>query len=251
MEENKMMSTAEEQALATANTVYGFEESNNEDIVIPRIKVINALSPERVDGVAEEGAILNSLTQEDVKGRRFIPIKQYYSNIEWNPDRNAELRIFCRSYDGRIGRNEDGSCNCAQCGKNKFDNSKTGRDAQPKCTAYMNFLGFFEGDPMPVVLSFARTNYNEGKKLLSIAKSMRQSIWNFAYTLDSRQVTKDRNKWFIITTQMAGETTAEERAIAFELFKTYEDMSATRVDYEDAGGYASEGTVDADTAAEL
>lgn len=251
MEENKMMNTAEEQVLANTDGVYGFEEANNEDIVIPRIKVINALSPERVDGVAEEGAILNSLTQEDVAGKRFIPIKQYYSNIEWNPDRNAELRIFCRSFDGRIGHNDDGSCSCAQCGKNKFDNSKTGKDAQPKCTAYMNFLGFFEGDPMPVVLSFARTNYNEGKKLLSIAKSMRQSIWNFAYILGSRQVTKDRNKWYIITTQMAGETTAEERAIAYELFKAYEDMSTTRVDYEDAGGYANSGSVDAETAAEL
>ena len=186
---NTALQAAEENALANPNAVHGFEEANAEDIVIPRIKVINALSPERQDGVAEEGDILNSLTQENVKGLRFIPIKQYYSNIEWNPDRNAELRIFCRSYDGRIGRNDEGSCSCAQCGKNKFDNSKTGKDAQPRCTAYMNFLGFFEGNPMPVVLSFARTNYNEGKKLLSIAKSMRQSIWNFAYTLDSRLVT--------------------------------------------------------------
>lgn len=248
---NTALQVAEENALANPNAVHGFEEANAEDIVIPRIKVINALSPERQDGVAEEGDILNSLTQENVKGLRFIPIKQYYSNIEWNPDRNAELRIFCRSYDGRIGRNDEGSCSCAQCGKNKFDNSKTGKDAQPRCTAYMNFLGFFEGNPMPVVLSFARTNYNEGKKLLSIAKSMRQSIWNFAYTLDSRLVTKDRNKWYIITTQMAGETTPEERAIAFELFKSYEDMSNAKVDYEDTAYDNRAEVVDNETAAEL
>src|SRR5699024_167490 len=110
---NTALQAAEENALANPNAVHGFEEANAEDIVIPRIKVINALSPERQDGVADEGDILNSLTQENVKGLRFIPIKQYYSNIEWNPDRSAELRIFCRSYDGRIGRNDEGSCSCA------------------------------------------------------------------------------------------------------------------------------------------
>ena len=30
---------------------YGFEETKNEDIIIPRIKVIQALSPERLDGI--------------------------------------------------------------------------------------------------------------------------------------------------------------------------------------------------------
>ena len=67
------------------SAAYGFEETDSKDIVIPRIKVINALSPERVDGEAQEGDILNSLTHEDVKGKRFIPVKQYYSNIHWNP----------------------------------------------------------------------------------------------------------------------------------------------------------------------
>ena len=80
---------------------------------------------------------------------------------------------------------------------------------------------------------------------------MRQSIWNFAYTLDSRLVTKDRNKWYIITTQMAGETTPEERAIAFELFKNYEDMSSTKVDYEDTAYDSRAEVVDSETAAEL
>ena len=55
---------------------YGFEETKAEDIIVPRIKVINALSPERQDKVAEEGDILNSLTQEKLNGRKFIPIKQ-------------------------------------------------------------------------------------------------------------------------------------------------------------------------------
>jgi len=249
--ENKDLTTTQDTELTTynPNQAYGFEETDSKDIIIPRIKVIQALSPERTDGIASEGDILNSLTQEKVNGERFIPIKQYYSNICWNADRNADLRMLCRSFDGRIGQDDNGTLSCAICKKNQFDNSKVGKDAQPVCTAYLNFLGFFEGNPMPVVLSFSKTNYNEGKKLLSIAKSMRVAAWNYAYALESKKVAKDKNTWFIMVPKMLGETSAETRTLAFELFKAYE-RAAIKVDYEDSADYSNNG-VDEQTAAEI
>lgn len=241
----------EEQALSTQeNVIYGFEDTKNEDIIIPRIKVINALSPERVDGVASEGDVINSLTKESVVGQKFIPLKQYYSNIWWNPDRNADERIICRSMDGRIGHNEDGALACAQCKKNQWDNSKTGKDAQPVCTAYLNFLGFFDDSPMPVVLSFAKTNYNEGKKMLSIARSLRASLWNYGYALTGKKITKDRNTWYIITPNLAGETTPEQRALAFELYKSYE-TTLLNIEYEDTAASAPRPTFDEQTENEI
>lgn len=219
---------------SSAEPILGFEEAKSEDNILPRIKVINALSPERVDGIATEGDVINALTTESVKGKRFIPIKVYYSNIEWNPDRDdEENRMFCRSLDGITGTTSEGECKtCKLCGRNQFDNSKTGKEAQPRCTSYMNFLGFFEDDPMPVVLSFSRTNYNEGKKMLSVARSLRKSIWSYSYLLDSKQVTKGKNKWFIITSTLATPTTEEERCIAAELFKMYQE-AVINADYAD------------------
>ena len=233
-----------------ASMTYGFEETDSKDIVIPRIKVINALSPERLDGIAQEGDILNSLTQESVSGKKFIPVKQYYSNIYWNPDRDGDPRIMCRSADGRVGVTESGTCMCSNCRKNQFDNSKTGRDAQPVCTSYLNFLGFFEDSPMPVILSFARTNYNEGRKMLSIAKSMRSAIWNFSYTITSRLVSKDRNKWYIIVPTMAGPTTDTQRQLAFELYSTIQ-TSAIAADYEDTSAFNGSTVVDEQVEAEI
>lgn len=232
-EKNELM-PQEETALAnqTAGGIAGFDEDSGKDVIIPRIKVINALSPERIDGIAAEGQLLNSLTQEDVTGKLFVPIKQYYSCIHWNPDRDAELRIFCRSDDGRVGHNDAGAVSCATCGKCEFDNTKTGKDAQPQCTKYINFLGFISGSPMPVVLSFARTNYNEGRKLLSIAKSMRQALWNFSYRLESRKVAKDRNQWYIMTANMAGATSEEDKALAAALFSAYANATVN-ADYDE------------------
>lgn len=250
-EEKKELATQQTNNLAAQGTALGFDENSNDDVIIPRIKVINALSPERIDGIAEEGALLNSLTQESLIGMRFIPFRQYYSNIHWNPDRDGDPRIFCRSQDGRIGQNDMGAVSCATCGKNKFDNSKTGRDAQPQCTQYLNFLGFIEGSPMPIVLSFARTNYAEGRKLLSMAKSMRQPLWNFGYTLNTKQITKDRNRWYIVTATMAGATTDEEREMASMLFGIYQS-AVVNADLEDArANNAASPATDAATEAEL
>ena len=235
-----------------SSKAYGFEETKSEDIIIPRVKVIQALSPERQDNEANEGDIINSLTKENMKGKRFIPVKQFYSNIYWNPDRDDELRIFCRSFDGRIGQNADGTCLCEKCKKNQFDNTKVGKDSQPLCTAYLNFLGFFEDSPMPVVLSFAKTNYNEGKKLLSIAKSMRCAAWNYFYTLESKKVAKNKNQWYIITTRMDGQTSPELRSLAYNLFRTYE-TSQIKADYEDVITTEAEGgnAVNSEMASEM
>lgn len=232
------------------NCAYGFEETDSSDIVIPRIKVINALSPERVDGEANEGDVINSLTKERIEEMHFVPIKQYYSCIRWNPERDADPRMLCRSLDGRIGTDSEGEVHvCKQCGKDQFDNTKTGKAAQPSCTRYLNFLGFFEENPMPVVLSFARTNYAEGRKMLSISKSMRAAIWDYSYKIASRLMSKDRNKWFIITPTLCGKTSEETRRLAFELFNSIQ-VSNIQADYEDVGGSASVKT-DAQVAQEI
>ena len=239
--------------------IHGFEDTDAKDIVIPRVKVINALSPERQDGTAEEGDIINSLTKEVVFSIKdptavpliFIPIRQYYSNIEWNPDRNDDTRIFCMAQDGKVGTTcDDESKICSLCKRNQFDNSKKGKEAQPMCTAYLNFLGFFEGNPMPVVISFAKTNYNEGKKMLSIAKSMRSNIWDYGYKFAGKKVAKDRNTWYIITAALAGETSAEDRILARQLFGAYEN-TIVNSNYEDTESSSSAATYSEGMAAEI
>jgi hypothetical protein len=233
--------------------MFGFEEAKQEDQVIPRIKVINALSPERKEKIADEGELLNSLTKEKVTpDMLFIPIKMYYSNIWWNPDRGDDQRMFCRSADGRIGVPFDGGALvCKDCKKNLFDNTKQGKDAQPLCTSYMNFLGFFSGIPVPVVLSFARTNYNEGKKMLSIAKSLMRSIWSYGYILDSKLISKNGNDWYIITSKLGPETSDEDKAFAMQLYKVYEQTASLKVDYEDIATANGGSAVDEQTSNEI
>lgn len=244
-EEATVDSTVDTTALSTnVEPILGFEETNNEDLIVPRLKMINALSPERIDGTATEGHLLNSLTQEDVTDQVFIPVKQFYSGIEWNPDRDDDTRMFCRTSDGRIGVDSEGKSHaCITCKKKDFDNSKKGKEAAPLCTTYINFLGLIAGNPMPVVLSFSKTNMSEGKKLLTMAKSMRANMWNYGYKLSGKKVTKGKNTWFNISTSMAGETNEMDRAFALS---AYTDIATAfiKTEYEDAGVHESNEDID-------
>lgn len=234
MEERALSTTPQGQLQPNSmgEEIYGFEEVRSSDIVIPRIKVVNGMSPEIRDKAASIGDIINSLTKEDVSGKQFVPVKITYSGIRWNPDRADDKRILCSSQNGVTGSGEEGTRSCKTCPLNKFDNTKTGPDAQPKCTTYMNFIGFFVGESSPVVLSFAKTNYNEGRKLLSIAKSLRCNLWNYWYSLSSKEVTKNGNTWFNIITKLGQPTSDEDRAFALDLYRVLNNTDYT-IDYED------------------
>lgn len=199
----------------------GFEDDNEGDMIIPRIKVVNALSPERKDKLADEGDIINSLTVEKLNGKVFIPVFKFNSNIEWK-DRTEGGGIHCYAKDGKRGFESDGTSKmCAMCRRNEFDNSKVGREAIPKCTKYINFFGFIQGERMPVILSFAKTNYQEGRKLYSLARVSMQNMWNHGYKLESKLMAKAGNEWYNITVASAGPTSEEDRQFGMDLYKTF------------------------------
>lgn len=222
----------------------GFEDEKAGDMIIPRIKVVQTLSPERKDKLAEEGDIINSLTLEKYNGRKFIAVFKFDNNILWKP-RSDGGGIQCIARDAKCGQMSDGTnLICAVCRKNEFDNTKTGADAIPKCTKYINFFGFFEDDMVPVILSFSKTNYNEGKKLFSLAKVTMKNMWNFGYTLNAVKKAKGNNEWFVIDVKPAGPTSEDDRAYAAGLYKNFRDMNAIKFDVEDTASSDITSSVD-------
>lgn len=231
-----------EQAAIAAQTdiPMGFEDEEAGDMIIPRVKVIQTLSPERKDKVANEGDIINSLTKDKLNGKTFIPVFKFNNNIDWK-DRSEGGGIQCIARDGRVGEKSDGTTlMCASCRRCEFDNTKQGKEALPKCTKYINFFGFFAGERMPIILSFAKTNYNEGKKLYSLAKVTMQNMWNYGYVLNEKLMAKNGNEWYIITATPAGATSVEDRAFALEMFKSFRNtIQSVNYDMDDNGTEAS------------
>jgi hypothetical protein len=212
----------------------GFEDEEPGDMIIPRIKVIQTLSPERKDGSANEGAIINSLTKDVLNGKIFVPVFKFNNNIDWK-DRSEGGGINCIAREGKIGEDSTGKqLLCASCRRCEFDNSKQGKEAIPKCTKYINFFGFIAGERVPIILSFAKTNYAEGKRLYSLAKVTMQNMFNYGYILHEKLKAKGGNEWYIIETAPAGPTSEDDRAFAVAVFKTYREDMSFKYDMEDA-----------------
>ena len=207
--------------LANSNVPMGFEDEEAGDMIVPRIKVIQTLSPERKDKIAEEGDIINSLTKEKLNGKVFVPVFKFNNNIDWK-DRSDGGGIQCIARDGKVGEKSDGTrLMCASCKRCEFDNTKQGREAAPKCTKYINFFGFFAGERAPIILRFAKTNYNEGKKLYSLAKVTMQNMWNYGYALNEKLMSKGNNDWYNIVVNPNGATSEEDKEFGLALYKAY------------------------------
>lgn len=244
---NDEIMKASTQSLAESTTPMGFEDEEANDVIIPRVKVIQTLSPERKDKIAEEGDIINSLTKDKLNGKKFIPVFKFNNNVWWK-DRSEGGGILCLARDGKVGKTADErTLMCAQCRRCEFDNSKTGKEALPTCTKYINFFGFFEGERMPIILSFSKTCYNEGKKLYSLAKVTMQNMWNYCYQLTSKLMSKGNNEWYVPVMTAAGPTNDEDREFAHNLYNMYRyNLQSLEYDMEDASSssYASAPAVD-------
>ena len=213
----------------------GFEDEEQSDMIIPRVKCMQALNPEVRDREAKEGNVINSLTKDVLNGLNFIPVFKFNNNIEWK-DRDDGGGILCSAADGKLGNHTDGSCKlCKECKRNEFDNTKTGKESYPSCTKYINYLGFFEGERMPIILSFSKTNMAEGKKLYSLAKVSMQNMWNFSYTIESKLKKKAANEWYIIDIKKNTITSEEDRLFAKSLFDQFRNtISNVKFDVEEA-----------------
>lgn len=234
--DNKLTQAVEEkltvQAEAEAEAVLGFENEEDGDMIIPRVKVIQTLSPERKDKLAVEGDVINSLTKEKLNGKTFVPVFKFNNNIDWK-DRSDGGGILCIARDGNMGVCQDGTSKlCKMCKRNEFDNSKQGKDSHPKCTKYINFFGFMAGERLPLILSFSKTNYNEGKKLYSLAKVTMQNMWNHGYTLNEKLISKGGNEWFIILGSPSGVSTDEDKEFGMSLYKNFRE-SILKFDLDD------------------
>lgn len=236
----------EQTAIANqTSTPMGFEDEDAGDVIIPRVKVIQTLSPERKDKIAEEGDIINSLTKERLNGKVFIPVFKFNNNVWWK-DRSEGGGINCIARDGKVGtRSDDTTMMCAACKRCEFNNSKQGKEALPTCTKYINFFGFFEGERMPIILSFSKTSYNEGKKLYSLAKVTMQNMFNFGYKLTEKLMAKGGNEWYVPVMTAAGPSSEEDRAFAASLFRAYRnDLQNMTYDMDDSVPEAAAPAVD-------
>lgn len=196
-----------EGALAVSD-VKGFEGADiqKEDLIIPRAALLQALSPEIVDGATapdgkdlKTGMIINSLTRE-ILPEIFIPVFYFPTWIRFNPRDNKS-----EGYDPAYG---PGDVIWHSNDRNDLrvqEEGKFGPNGEPPlATMFMQFFSYFPGVPMPVVVSFSKTSIKSGKRLLSLARFSGANMFAQKYKLGVKKEQNDKGTYFVLTIDLAG-----------------------------------------------
>ena len=206
----------------------GLANIGNDDIVIPRLKLMQGLSPElqEFDGL-RIGNFFHPAA-EFIFDQPFRAVPLYYDKryILWQP-RDMGGGILARADDGvhwtpskgrfdvTLNKKDGGAKVTWDLGDGTVAGSglanwgsmnPNDRDAPPAATLTYNFLLAFPDEPdlMPAIFSFQRTGIKEGRKFLTKLKTQRAPIFGTVWEFGSQADNRGQNEFFVPTVKGAG-----------------------------------------------
>ncbi len=202
-----------------SKTRKGFEEkTDKEDLIIPRAKLLQALSPEVVEqgDKFRPGMIINSLTKE-ILPQEFVPIFKFTNWVRFNP-RNSKDPNFDPAYGvgDIIWRSSD------PLDPKVVEFGKFGENGEPPiATKFLNFFCYFPGVNMPLILSFSKTSFTAGKRLLSLAQFSNKDMFATKYKITSKQEIGEAGAYFVFTVDLIGAASEQEITVGSNLWEQY------------------------------
>ncbi len=220
MAKSKEVATKGTSAVAEVSEQRGFEAPGftQEDLIMPRAKLLQALSPEIQDGVEglSQGDLINSITQEKLSPE-FIPVFAFKNYVRFNPRKSTDPNFDPEYEAGQIiwSTNDPADPRVAeQC--------VFGPDGEPPiAVTFFNFFCKFTNVPMPIVVSFSKTSYKAGKQLFSMAKMLGGDMFSRKYKLTTLKEKNDIGTYYVLKVGVLGHVTEEEYAACSELWNNF------------------------------
>jgi hypothetical protein len=202
----------------------------SEDMRLPRIALIQAMSPTAQDGTHKAGELVNSLTQE-VMGQPvlLVPCFVFKNVIKWKPRQEGGGIIY-----RTVNITEEVKRDLAWVG-----------DQKPAATAFINAVCLVEGQgDMPLIVSFCNTSYKAGQDLATLT-SLKRPAWAYHYELTAKKVTNTKGTFHVFNIKLGKPTTPEQQKSAAELFEQVKTMSID-TDYDHASGNVAQAPLETD-----
>lgn len=195
----------------------GFEEATQrEDLIIPRVKLLQALSPEVAEGGLKAGLIINSLTKE-ILPTDFIPVFKFTNWIRFNPRDNSKP-----GYDATFGPGDIIWRSVDPLDPKVRSEGSFGVNGElPLAIKFLNFFAYFPGVTMPIIISFSKTSYKAGKQLLSLAQFTPGDMFSRKYKLSAKQTKNDIGTFYVLNVEPAGKPSDEEYSAAESLYNNF------------------------------
>lgn len=205
--------TQEEQALE-AWRENDFDET---DLILPLLKVSQALTAEVQNGDARPGEFINALT-----GENFGNVVEFVvAGFEKGRFRTNEAgEVICTGRESECPCHEVAFDECPDAEEQYAAAVNRGEKEWgkgPPCATTFNFTGFIPGTEMPVRLSLMRAQAKAAKKLLTMLRFQR-APWDVVFQLETRGTENAAGqKYQAVNIKQVGGTTAEQRQQAVGL----------------------------------
>lgn len=214
----------------------GFEEMGSQDMVIPRVKLVQKQSKEidEYDDI-KPGMLINSITKEFVAPPKtnqleFIPLGAYKTRIKWIPFVDGG-GIDCRSEDGLSGMYGE----CELCSHAEFKDNRA-----PECTLIYNYPSVILGvqEEFPISITMFKTSTGTAKQLNAMVKLSQASgiaeCYANVFTLGTMQQEKEGQKYFVFNVRASSKKVSKEAMkkleILYNMVKMARQAGRMRVD---------------------
>lgn len=183
----------------------GLEDVEQSDILIPRLGLCQALSPQRKKSNPlyipdlEEGQLFNTVTQQIYGSELEVVLLFFFKNrIKYFPI-DSGGGIDCISPNG-IDQGRISPDGCSVCRYSQFGNGEDVVDGEkqgpPECTLYHNLMAFIPVDISPIAISFKSTGLKVTKQLLAQIRMSRLPMYAKRYKIGVSEAKAGQNEWF-------------------------------------------------------
>ena len=183
----------------------GMENVEQGDLLLPRLGLCQALSPQKRVSHASyipdlrEGQLFNTVTKEIYGDELEVIMLFFFKNrIKYFPiaDGGGIDCISANGIDGgRISPDGCSICKFSQFGNGAKDDEHG--NEPPLCTLYHNYMNFTIGDiPSPIALSYKSTGLKTSKQMLAEIRMTRLPMYAKKYKITVVTQRDGNNEWF-------------------------------------------------------
>lgn len=184
------------------------DEMDQNDYEIPRAKVVQFSSDEakaeKIEDRINPGTFINNLSKKPISVN-FIPIYRFLTFTLWNGRKGqanydpafepgAMVWTTNNRHDPKIGDGLDFGPN----------------QEPPKVTKSINFLCYFEGEKIPMVLSFSKTSFKGGKRLNTLLMEAGGDMFSNCFKLVFTIASNGDDKYYVMDVRGNGKANEEQ-----------------------------------------
>ena len=166
------------------------ENVQQEDIIFPRMRLMQAMSDLVSSGEARPGEVLLNIDghkyNEPGKPIDIIPLFYWHSRIMFAP-MDAWGGVLCKADNGRMGIGNPGG-ECMTCDYKEWRTSDAGKQVSPDCNRVHNFAVICPsetGEHRIAILPLSKTSFRIGTTLLNRMRVLKGPSFAYAFRLST------------------------------------------------------------------